>query len=605
MLGIVTILAWYLYPSRFLARKLPQWAAEQGYQLSLGKVEYSLFSPTEVRLHNLVLEHIAGHQNISLPQVFARIAVTDLFSRKLNVRQLDIEVDKLEISDLTTSQDTTTQDKSLPFLRHLVIAKGKVSLNSVLLALPEHAFSAQNLTLELSRLRSKVAISPLETLSGKFQLQLEAASYQSHQLKQLSIMAQLKDQWLDVNEFSAELFNGYIDTQWRARLFQQPELEVQHLTLANLQLILDDAILKQLSVDFSAPQTSVFERIQIEELKLDNTHIEISSDAPFILKQAKLHISKLPLVEDNLWIWDNKAQPKQGKLSLYIHELSGPDLELQNSHLEAKLSKGVINVEQARALLWKKPLNLSARIPFVDLTQAVQITSYQSQLDIKKLMHVFEASAYNWQGTLELNGNAQFVMTAPMETLQSELSLDSRSLALQGLNLDALFQGFVDSQETSLTDAGTFLLGGPLTLFTSRLTSLTRGARSGLKGRSQIEHFNAKIRMQGPEVEIREAAIAMQKHRAAFEGKLNLETQKFNNLTLAVLDHQGCARVSENFNGSFHAPVGAISRSLVGALVNPFLDVAMATSQIITGNNKCKPFYRGPVAHPVKNKAKT
>ncbi|MBU4036285.1 MAG: AsmA family protein, partial [Proteobacteria bacterium] len=78
--------------------------------------------------------------------------------------------------------------------------------------------------------------------------------------------------------------------------------------------------------------------------------------------------------------------------------------------------------------------------------------------------------------------------------------------------------------------------------------------------------------------------------------KLNFINERFDDVTVAVLDKQGCAVYSEKVHGPFRKPQiekENIFKSISGPLLNPLEDAW----KFIQGE-ECTVFYSGSVRHP-------
>jgi AsmA protein len=81
------------------------------------------------------------------------------------------------------------------------------------------------------------------------------------------------------------------------------------------------------------------------------------------------------------------------------------------------------------------------------------------------------------------------------------------------------------------------------------------------------------------------------------KGGLDFVNSQFDDVTVAALDENGCAKFSQKIHGPFQNPqTEKIStlKTIVGPAVKLF-----EKAQTIIGLGKCKVFYKGSVKHPV------
>jgi AsmA protein len=82
------------------------------------------------------------------------------------------------------------------------------------------------------------------------------------------------------------------------------------------------------------------------------------------------------------------------------------------------------------------------------------------------------------------------------------------------------------------------------------------------------------------------------------KGKLNLVSERYDNVIVALLDDKGCAKFTQGISGPFGSPqVGAVSA--VESLASPILKLYRKAKRFIQGG-KCEVFYHGAVQQPPK-----
>ena len=90
--------------------------------------------------------------------------------------------------------------------------------------------------------------------------------------------------------------------------------------------------------------------------------------------------------------------------------------------------------------------------------------------------------------------------------------------------------------------------------------------------------------------------LATHHNRVALKGKLDLVSERYDNVIVALLDDKGCAKFKQSISGSFGSPeVGAVSA--VGSLAEPIFDLYRKAKRFVQGG-KCEVFYNGAVQPP-------
>ena len=95
-----------------------------------------------------------------------------------------------------------------------------------------------------------------------------------------------------------------------------------------------------------------------------------------------------------------------------------------------------------------------------------------------------------------------------------------------------------------------------------------------------------------------DCALATQHNRVALKGKLNLVSERYDNVIVALLDDKGCAKFKQGISGPFGSPqIGAVSA--VESLAEPIFNLYRKAKRFIQGG-KCEVFYNGSVQQPPK-----
>lgn len=236
----------------------------------------------------------------------------------------------------------------------------------------------------------------------------------------------------------------------------------------------------------------------------------------------------------------------------------------------------------------------SVRADFTDDTPR-----YQLRYDLARF-HL-DAALTSASGQRPPQGTADFSAELAMQgkaakamkqSLQGKLSLRGQGIVLHGVDLDETFDRFEASQTFNLVDVGAVMLAGPIGL------AVTKGhdfasILKGLDGRSDIRTLVSDWTVARGVLHAQDVAIATHRHRVALRGRLDLVNERFDGVTVALVDAQGCAKVQQKIRGSFAQPV-IDKPSTLSALAGP---VVRLFRQVVPGD-KCEAFYAGSVAVP-------
>ena len=183
-----------------------------------------------------------------------------------------------------------------------------------------------------------------------------------------------------------------------------------------------------------------------------------------------------------------------------------------------------------------------------------------------------------------------------MSSLDGTFALQGDNLVTYTMDLDKVFSKYETSQQFDLFDVGAFFIVGPLGPIA------LRGYRYGdvyyhtQGGKGTITRFVSNWKIKNGEADAVDCALATRHNRVALKGKLNLVNERFDNVTVAILDEKGCARFKQNISGTFASPsVGAVSA--VESFAGPIFDLYRKAKRIVQAG-KCEVFYNGSVQQP-------
>jgi AsmA protein len=182
-------------------------------------------------------------------------------------------------------------------------------------------------------------------------------------------------------------------------------------------------------------------------------------------------------------------------------------------------------------------------------------------------------------------------------TLSGTVSLRGDGLTLHGMEIDEILSKAEEAQKLNLADVGAFLLTGPLgpaAVKGYRYGDLYRSATR--EGETRIPRLVSDWTVRDGVAVARDVAFSTGKNRIALKGKLDLVNGQFVDVTVAVLDGKGCAKVRQKISGPFAHP-RMEKTSVLESFAEPILG-AFGLSMDRIGRTSCEPFYTGAVQHP-------
>jgi uncharacterized protein involved in outer membrane biogenesis len=202
------------------------------------------------------------------------------------------------------------------------------------------------------------------------------------------------------------------------------------------------------------------------------------------------------------------------------------------------------------------------------------------------------AGRVDLSATLSLHGKTEKELR---QTMAGRVSLRGKNLTLNGSDLDQAFSRFEASQAFSLVDAGAFFFVGPLGLV------LTKGydfanIYQGTGGSSHIQTLVSDWKLERGVARAQDVAMATKANRIALQGGLDFVNERFDDVTMALVDAKGCVKVQQKVRGSFGKPEVEKPNLLV-SLAGPALSLLKKGGDLLLGK-ECEVFYAGSVAPP-------
>jgi AsmA protein len=169
------------------------------------------------------------------------------------------------------------------------------------------------------------------------------------------------------------------------------------------------------------------------------------------------------------------------------------------------------------------------------------------------------------------------------------LTLLHREVLIRGI-------GYQNPRITIMRDRdGAFFFACPLGLLVTRgyaFASLFQG--SG--GSSSIKKLFSDWKVERGIAQAKDVAMATKKNRIALKVSLIFVEERFDDVTIALIDAQGCARVQQRISGFFRRPVVEEPKVLM-SLAGPALNL-LKQARDLFASGKCEVFYTGSVPAP-------
>jgi hypothetical protein len=193
---------------------------------------------------------------------------------------------------------------------------------------------------------------------------------------------------------------------------------------------------------------------------------------------------------------------------------------------------------------------------------------------------------------LDFSGNDVESITKNMD---GEISFNGRQLTLNGMNLDEFINNFRRSQRFNLVDLSAVMLAGPAGIMVTKGSDYAMIIAGNKGEKTTISQFASVWDIDKGKITIKDVAFATLENRIAAQGWIDMRSDSLD-VTIAILDENGCSLINQNISGSGNDPVYSnvkIIQTLLAPVTKLLKNITL---------QDCDKFYEGIVEHPVKQK---
>jgi hypothetical protein len=152
-------------------------------------------------------------------------------------------------------------------------------------------------------------------------------------------------------------------------------------------------------------------------------------------------------------------------------------------------------------------------------------------------------------------------------------------------DLDREFARFEASQAFDLLDVGAVFFAGPFGLLVTKGYDFSTIAR-GTEGSGDIRTLVSDWKVEGGVARAQDVAMATNENRIALQGGLDLVNDRFDDVTIALIDAKGCVKVRQRLRGWPWAHAAAVSAKAhrAGSSSFSFTDRGGITNRLIVSD---------------------
>jgi uncharacterized protein involved in outer membrane biogenesis len=277
-------------------------------------------------------------------------------------------------------------------------------------------------------------------------------------------------------------------------------------------------------------------------------------------------------------------------------EVRGDGFTLSDLRLSAEAKSGVLDLKPVTMRFFGTQGSGSVRADFSVAVPSYAIDYALTQFPIEEFFKTLTPKKVA-VGRMDFSANVSMQGTAAKElrqTMKGHISLRGRNLAVVGIDLDGYLSRYESSQNFNLVDVGALFFAGPLGLVLTRgysFASLLQESGIGTEIRTLVSEWKVERGV----AHAQDVAMATKANRIALQGGLDFVGDRFDEVTLALIDAHGCAKVKQRIRGTFQKPV-VDEPSLLTTLAGPALNLLEKGRDLV--RDHCDVFYAGSVAAP-------
>lgn len=315
----------------------------------------------------------------------------------------------------------------------------------------------------------------------------------------------------------------------------------------------------------------------------------------------KTEFNDFNLAVKDLWIADTSGgiiKDISFTGNLDCTEIRKLDLRIDNVKSPITVAKGVVSLTPLTMDIFGSKGAGDATLDMSGVNTLYKINLQVAKLDFEKF-----GQSFGIKKVLSGKGDLFAALTMKgkdnrklLSSLDGTFSLRGDNLVIYAMDLDKVLSSYESSQEFNLVDLGAFFIAGPLSTFA------VRGYRSGdlyrqtRGGQGAITHFNSHWKIKNGVADATDCALATHHNRIAFKGRLDLVSERYDNVIVALLDDKGCAKFKQSISGPFRNPqISAVSAA--ESFVGPFTNLYRKAKRFVQGGT-CEAIYNGSVQHP-------
>jgi uncharacterized protein involved in outer membrane biogenesis len=181
------------------------------------------------------------------------------------------------------------------------------------------------------------------------------------------------------------------------------------------------------------------------------------------------------------------------------------------------------------------------------------------------------------------------------KSLSGSISISGDKLLMRGIDLDKTLKNFEKSQNFNVVDLTALAMAGPYGAVLTREINFAELMAFNKGDSTMIGKLVSNWRIINGVANSQDVAFSTSKYRLCLTGGLNFTTDSYSDVTISLINRDGCAALSQKIEGPFLNPETKSYRS-DGMVTRPIENLWQDLAKPF--RSSCTPVYTGSVEHP-------
>lgn len=279
--------------------------------------------------------------------------------------------------------------------------------------------------------------------------------------------------------------------------------------------------------------------------------------------------------------------------SIKIKKLHAKDFIIEDIFLKVKIKDGFIDINPMTFKLYEGELKGIYQIDTREEQPKFRVKQQIKGLELSKL---FDKKDKTVEGVANLLANVTFEGTN-QEDITKSISglkmLSGKDITFHKYDIDKILSQYEKTQKIDLIDIGAMLVAGPFAgLLTQSVKFAVLKNKVDKTGSTKIKEFSSIWKIKNSKAIAKDVAIKTQNHIIALKGEINLSTQEFIDIKIAVLDKKGCAKYMQTLSGNLMTNEIKNKENVIETFLSPITTIVNSANKLFGG---CQKFYKGKI----------